>query len=188
MELTNWFATPIWTEWLDVDLNKIREHCFELQRLSPGRVLSNRGGWQSSNIVLSEHPEFFELEQKLLEAIKSMAFDVQNDLRLRLDNVWININNKNNYNEKHVHPVSAFSGVFYVCANENSGNIKFSVASSIEHYPVSLTNPKIIHNSVELAPQPGKLLLFPSWLHHEVLPSHDEETRISIAFNTQQVH
>ena len=37
-----------------------------------------------------------------------------------------------------------------------------------------------------ITPQKGKLLLFPSWLEHEVSPGLSQESRISISFNSRR--
>jgi hypothetical protein len=40
-----------------------------------------------------------------------------------------------------------------------------------------------VGGSEEIPPQAGKLLLFPPWLPHGVLPYKGERLRISLAFN-----
>ena len=41
--------------------------------------------------------------------------------------------------------------------------------------------------SLVIPPKPGRMILFPSGLHHSVQPSQDDARRYSIAFNTLPV-
>jgi hypothetical protein len=44
----------------------------------------------------------------------------------------------------------------------------------------------LIPSSVEIAPQAGLMVLFPSYLVHSVLPHRGERARLSIAFNLRR--
>jgi hypothetical protein len=39
------------------------------------------------------------------------------------------------------------------------------------------------HGTWNIRFQPGQLVLFPSWLQHEVMPFYGQDERITIAFN-----
>ena len=187
MFLEKWFSLPIWYLNLDVDLEPIKQKCLELKTESPGRLYSNRGGWQSNDFRLTDYIEFRELTQQIKSALDNACQDVHEKFKLELNNAWININKKHNSNDPHVHALSIFSGVFYVDATEQSGNIVFRHESGQEHYSVQTFNSDLLSETVNYAPVPGRLLVFPSWLRHHVNPVQDDSTRISIAFNTTQV-
>ena len=76
----------------------------------------------------------------------------------------------------HEHGRYAASGVYFVHAPEGSADLQF-------HDPRCM--PGVPSPHTPLAPQPGKLVLFPSWLRHAVGHSYIEgdEARVSIAFN-----
>ena len=42
-----------------------------------------------------------------------------------MGNMWANINPPGGYNMPHIHPNSHFSGVYYIKAPKDSGNISF---------------------------------------------------------------
>jgi uncharacterized protein (TIGR02466 family) len=95
--------------------------------------------------------------------------------------MWFNINKKNDSNSSHFHPFSVYSGVYYLKAPENCGNIIFEAPNlDLLHY----------YNSGEggiysLPPVENTLYIFPGWLKHFVQPNqNEEEDRISISFNT----
>ena len=104
-----------------------------------------------------------------------------------MNSFWININRFKDYNQYHTHPGSLFSGVYYIKSLSNSGNIEFKhpASKSIESYwneKISNINPS---NSCvwEIEPVENRLLIFPSWLEHQVLPNVTQKDRISLSFN-----
>lgn len=126
--------------------------------------------------------------QSILDYNKFVGFDPINMETTRLGVVWGNINGKYSYHEQHIHPNSFLSGVYYVNAPKGSGNINFidprNSIRSVEMEPnreQPLTDP--LRRVIEVEPQDGMLLLFPSWLGHEVQQNLTENDRVSIAFN-----
>ena len=86
---------------------------------------------------------------------------------------------------KHIHTGAAFSGVYYVRADEGSGAITFEdpafdhLMYQFKYKQDSLENVSEIH----IVPKPGELVIFPGHLPHKVEQSHQEATRIAISFN-----
>jgi len=85
----------------------------------------------------------------------------------------------------HVHPSANVSGVYYVTAPPSTlepgdaGKISFydpRPRATMTQLPFQATRHRI-------APVPGDMYLFPSWLEHSVSPFQGEGTRICIAFN-----
>ena len=105
-----------------------------------------------------------------------------------MSNLWVNINGYKDSNSIHLHPGAVFSGVFYVKANENSGNLIFhnpceDLMDIFFSDNVSEYNSK---NSTEwfFKPEENNLILFPGYLKHSVGPNlNKKEKRISISFN-----
>ena len=88
---------------------------------------------------------------------------------------------------KHHHGVDGISGVNWVRANEHAAPIKFYNPNTLLGYVEAkdLDNPYRSMSSVYM-PVKGKMLLFPSFLQHEVLPSQAGVIRTTIAFNFLQ--
>ena len=91
--------------------------------------------------------------------------------------MWFIINNKNDYNKKHTHPGSFFSGAYYVKVPEKGSRIIFEDPLKVrKHECMSLSG-------YEINVQEGMFILFPSWLEHKVPVNNDENKRIVISFN-----
>ena len=156
----------------------------ELQ--SQGVVVSNQGGWQSSDDV-NTYPEFAALVDFVDEAmieVKSFL-SVIDEWDFRVGTAWINFNGKGHFNARHVHGNALFSGVYYVRVPENSGVIKLIDPNPIRacfHTPYKETGAQNCF-SHEIEPVEGRLLIFPGYVPHEVSPNLSDEERCSIAFN-----
>lgn len=111
------------------------------------------------------------------------------------DNMWANINPRHGYNRSHTHPNSLWSGVYYVQTPADCGRILFSDPRSqasviLPQYAPGEPGPEA-WGAVCFDPVAGRLILFPSWLRHEVEPNlaqaeSPEGDRIAISFNIRQ--
>jgi uncharacterized protein (TIGR02466 family) len=160
--------------------NRIREHDPE------GIGISNRGGWQSDDDI-NERPEFASLIQFVESAMVEVKefLTVEDNITFRVATAWVNFNGKGDYNVKHVHGNSFFSGVYYVKVPENAGQIKISDPNPARvcfYPPYKEAGP---HNafSHNFDPVEGRVVIFPGYVPHEVTPTMNDEERCSIAFN-----
>lgn len=188
MRVENWFSVPIWFVDTNINLEPVKDKCFAMMNEGfENVVLSNRGGWQSKSIHLSDFQEFNELENCVNTHLADMSQQIHPDFRCRIDNSWININFKHNYNARHHHYQSALSGCIYIDVQEDSGNIRFFRGGLQSHYPFNGFNSNLFHEHVEYQALTGRLLVFPAWLEHEVTSNLSDIPRVSIAFNIQQI-
>ncbi len=113
-----------------------------------------------------------------------------------IDTLWANVSPKYAYNRAHTHPNSLWSGVYYLQVPDNAGRIFFldprtqSQAFTPRYHPEKKRD-SLGWSEVYFEPQEGRLLMFPSWLLHEVEPNMTEVTgeqgnRISLSFNIYQ--
>lgn len=162
-----------------------------MREKSTGAVKSNRGGWHSEGNI-------FDRESAAIQTLRGAFVDALGDanraigskadpdkLRLNLFG-WININNKGAFNAPHTHPGAHWSGVYYAAQpaveTGNSGMIEFIDArSDLPNWRILKAAPFRLKK--KLRPQPGELILFPSYLVHWVYPSEVDADRCSIAFN-----
>ena len=134
-------------------------------------------------------PEIAELVQRLDEHVATFAGEVDLDLgrrKLVLDSLWINVLDKGGAHSGHIHPNCVVSGTTYVAVPPGSGAIRFEdprlammMAAPPRRTRAKLEN-RLFH---EIVPTPGTVLLWESWLRHEVLANQGREPRISISFN-----
>ena len=181
-----WFPQPIWFEDVATDFAEAISFCKKLQSESDGRLLSNRNGWQSNQLDLFAHKELKNVTDIISNKIAFLVsqFDSTKFKNANINGSWVNINNKNSYNLKHLHPQTTFSGCIYLQAPEDSGNITFYRPDLIEMFPVpeGMYNPTL-YATTTYKPRNGLILVFPAWLEHDVGISNSDEDRISIAFN-----
>ena len=155
------------------------------------------GGWHSHN-ELHKSANYTDLVNLIGAATARLSLDQGYDERyaMKIGTMWSIINPPGSSNRAHVHPGCLWSGVYYIQAPENAGNIEF-----IEPRTAHLMNqPKFKPNSrrakenwtkVRFTPTPGRMLIFPSWLYHGVDPNMSKEPgrkghRIIISFNLNQ--
>jgi uncharacterized protein (TIGR02466 family) len=96
---------------------------------------------------------------------------------------WFNFYDKSNFMFSHSHPGHKVSGVYYYQTTGDDGAICFenpNPLSSTRDWPWTFQR-HLQHHAVE--PKEGRLIMFPSWLRHRVLPNNQESQRISISFN-----
>ena len=134
--------------------------------------------------VLDRHPE---IAQVLLNKWMSIAKDVLNyNCDFVLTTSWITKNYKGMSSQEHHHKNSFYSGIYYFDEyDENVGRLVFS--SPLANFPDFLVEPSDyhIHNSPAWVhvPKAKELILFPSYLNHQVLPHGSDKPRKSLAFN-----
>lgn len=162
---------------------------YNYQQKDEGRVLSNMGGWQSSKNPLEER-SFDRYKSYIKDHINEICNDTLN-AEVILDNLWININKKNDFNWNHIHPQSHLSGVFWVKCPKNSGTLVFDSPNNFSDHRIYQAMKKnystkfYMHEVSNFQPEEGSLILFPPNLRHGVTPNLSNEDRISIAFNLQ---
>ncbi len=145
--------------------------------------------YASLNDLQLRDPAFAALARWLVRQAGEFAAAAHLDLpgrRPRLDSLWVNILKPGGGHSGHIHPHSSISGTFYVDVPPSAGAIRFEdprLASFMHAPPRRADAPEAVRNFISVAPQPGMLLLWESWLRHEVLPGIARSERISVSFN-----
>lgn len=136
-------------------------------------------------------PTFSELEQAIDRHVRVFARKQKWDLRqgrLEMSSCWINIMPAGAAHSLHLHPLSVVSGTFYVRVPKGSSPLKFE-DPRLERFmaqPPRLASAKAaLQPFLQLTPKEGDVILFESWLRHEVpaLGSQFKGERISVSFN-----
>lgn len=134
-----------------------------------------------SNLKIGSILEKIQIE--IVEYCKQLGIVNQ-----KIVNSWINVNPKHAYNRKHSHCKSYISGVYYVNVSlDSNSNFIFHRSREFSDYgwnTISLSNNNELEASLSVSPKASDLILFPSFIEHEVMPNHSNELRISISFNT----
>jgi uncharacterized protein (TIGR02466 family) len=188
------FPTPIWTFVFPRagEINSsLREVILEAARTYPSQGRSNVGGWRSRNDFLHwEAPGVKELGAWIMECVRRVVETSAEPHRFRgsLSVVgWASVCRTGNYNAPHLHPESAWSGVYYV----DTGDADAEAAPSghlelLDPRPAAggvKTPGDPFGHPVQIPPQAGQMTMFPSWLVHWVHPHAGRRERIAISFN-----
>jgi len=133
-------------------------------------------------------PAFADLARILTKHAAAFATDLAFDLprKPRLDSLWVNLLKAGGHHTSHRHPNSILSGTLYVEVPAGSGNIRFEDPRSglMMAAPTRRADARDeLQPFATVTPRPGLLLLWESWLRHEVLPGTAKADRLSISFN-----
>ena len=149
--------------------------------------MMNRG------MKILEKPQMKDLRYKIQNALNYFVDDVLGIVQnFQITTSWVNKTSKSEYIDKHSHPNSIISGVYYVDTTRKCAPIIFSKPHM---YPnITFQNIQLAYSGENknqyntdyygVNPIPGDLLMFPSWLEHEVLEQGSEHDRISLAFKS----
>jgi uncharacterized protein (TIGR02466 family) len=106
--------------------------------------------------------------------------------RLKLEDLWVNVLKAGGGHSGHIHPHSVLSGVVYVAMPPGASALKLEdprLPLMMAAPPRLASAPEADRSFVYLQPQAGAVLMWESWLRHEVPPSAAKGERISISFN-----
>ncbi|HRD75497.1 MAG TPA: TIGR02466 family protein [Hyphomicrobiaceae bacterium] len=106
--------------------------------------------------------------------------------RLVLNSLWVNILEPGGYHTAHIHPGSVISGTVYIRVPEGAGAIRFEDPRLAMMMAAPMRRERASEKRrtfVEVAPKPGTILLWESWLRHEVPENRARSRRVSLSFN-----
>jgi uncharacterized protein (TIGR02466 family) len=185
-EVQELFPTPLWV----VDLASTDAAGFnarlkaEIENIiSPRPKVPSGCNWQTPQ-DLHTRPAFADFT-KLVEIVaKSVAQYLQvEQFPLMITGCWANINPPGAYHPTHNHPNNYLSGVYYVAVPDTGSHLVFQDPRPVLIMPRTATIGRVTANACIAQPQPGRMVIFPSWLRHHVPSNEGTTERVSIAFN-----
>ena len=183
------FPSEIYEFKLNVNNEELAQHILLLEKETDTINLSNVGGWQSDDeFIQSQQAE--EVKEEIANAVVGVcnSLPYKKSVKVIMDNGWANVNRYKDYNNTHEHPHCIWSCVYYVQANDDTGNLTFldpkvkRTMYNDEIYLEQLSNPASAF-TYQCIPQTGKLIVFPSYLSHRVEPNPTAHPTISISCN-----
>ena len=171
-------------------LNKyLEDHIMRWSQNDKGVSKTNAGGWHSTT-DMNKKEEYNPLTKELFNMQEEIFQREKLSMKHVLGNMWANINYPKCYNRPHIHPNSLFSGVYWIKAPKNSGNLMVydprpGVQMTMPNRKEGKLSPEF-WREVHYEPKAGRCVMFPSWLWHEVKPNKSNDTRISVSFNFLQ--
>jgi uncharacterized protein (TIGR02466 family) len=174
---------------LKKEILQIREMDFNGQIWSQKNYASGFTSYASMDQLHLSSPNFAELEKliskKIAKFIKVLEWNISIKA-LKMNTCWVNIMPFGSHHSLHLHPHSVVSGTYYVDVPRGSSPLKFEDPrlSKMMLAPSRKANCLARNqNFVELPAASRDLILFESWLRHEVPAQSAAQERISVSFN-----
>ncbi|MNK08076.1 hypothetical protein D3C87_260020 [compost metagenome] len=151
-----------------------------------------KGGYTSYGSIAQMHQvssTFGDLQRDIDKHVRKFVKHLEMDINpkeLKMTSCWVNIMPSDVNHSMHLHPLSVISGTYYVQTPKNCSALKFEDPrlNSFMASPPRKSNAKVANQHFHsLAPQEGHVVLFESWLRHEVPRNESNKERISISFN-----
>lgn len=145
--------------------------------------------YASANQMHKVSPTFAELElhirKHVAKYISSLKLNIKPS-QLSMTTCWVNIMGPNSAHSMHIHPQSVISGTYYVQMPKNCSAIKFEDPRYLQFMarpPVHINADKKYQTHISIPAKSGEMVLFESWIKHEVPINTTQNQRISISFN-----
>jgi len=199
--LRSWFPTFIYCEPLqkagsDRLSSELAEECRRLRSYdAAGRKWSEKnypGGYTSyasMNQLQRFSSTFASLEKRLARHVRAFSRALDMDLRghrLSMTDCWANIMPPSAGHSLHLHPLAVLSGSYYPAVPPGCPGLKFE-DPRLERFmaaPPKLPNARRENRThITYPAKAGHVILFESWLRHEVPANRVDGERISISFN-----
>ena len=188
------FSTPLFRFRVPDAVTLNKELLAEGKRLrteSEGVEKSNHGGWHSAgNLFDQKTPCIQTLKEAAETAVLAATSQINTNAdpksyRLKMF-AWMNSNPPGGMNTPHTHPGAHWSGVYYVSQPDveigKSGKIEFlNPRTDLPNWRI--LNAPAFSAKKSIRPEPGEMILFPSYLVHWVYPNETNEDRVTVAFN-----
>jgi uncharacterized protein (TIGR02466 family) len=180
----------------DALIEDLEASCLQLaEDDKAGRGWAKEHGYQgytsyaSLNDLPIRDPAFADLKRLLDKHVATFADACGFDLggkKLKLDSLWANVLYGGGGHGGHIHPHSVVSGTVYVALPPGSRGLRLEDP----RLPMLMAAPprradvdEALRSFVEVVPEPGTVLLWESWLRHEVPAGSGKGKRISVSFN-----
>lgn len=179
-----------------IDLKSLTHECYQIKNYDvEGQKWSAKnypGGYTSYSSMDQLHQfssTFMDLKKIIDKHVMKYADHLEMDLsqgELKISTIWLNIMPPQVTHAMHIHPLSTISGTFYVQTPPNASCLKFEdprMSSHMASPPRKLNARQDNQRFYKFEPDAGTLVLFESWIRHEVPPNPAKKDRVSISFN-----
>jgi uncharacterized protein (TIGR02466 family) len=150
------------------------------------------GGYTSYSSLCRMHrmsSTFEALERKLTRHVRAFADSLELDLEgreLAMTDCWINIMPRHVVHGLHLHPLATISGTYYVQTPRGCPGLKLEdprLDRFMAAPPRRADCQPASRPWITLPAEAGQVVLFESWLRHEVPPNPKPAERVSVSFN-----
>ncbi len=171
------------------ETRQIREHDANGRKWSARRYPGGYTSYGSLCHLQKMSSTFALLEQKLRRHVHACVKSLELDMAgrsLAMTDCWVNVMTRNVVHGLHLHPLATISGTYYVQTPRGCSGLKLEdprLDRSMAAPPRRATARPENQTWITIPAQAGHLVLFESWLRHEVPPNPAAGERVSISFN-----
>lgn len=136
----------------------------------------------NGEITFFYHKPLFDWVNECLKLVTDKYFFYGN---LQICDSWVVKTKLGQISPKHFHTCSVFSGLFYVTEHDSSETVFYGEDPVHKHFSPYYGETVKQNNVTYISkPKPGKLLVWPSYLEHQVNMHREKTIRYTVAFNT----
>ena len=201
MPIKPWFPTFIYdaplvarggaalTRGLLEDCHKIRAHDRAGQRWCEKNYPAGYTSYGTMTNLHKTFSTFIELETKIRRHVYRYARHLEMNLqsgKLEMTDCWVNVMSRHAVHPLHLHPLAVVSGTYYVATPRGCSRIRFEDPRLDKLMGAPPKRPDCRaenRQQVSYEVAAGRVILFESWLRHEVASNPTRGERVSISFN-----
>ena len=147
------------------------------------------------NISTTFHKENLIVEHRLESLSQFVVQSVcdfcdllfKKQIKIFMDSSWVNYQGLHQFQERHNHIPSLISGVYYLKADGDEGDLRIFKPSDAM-YESDFAGGAYANAPVSYKPTEGRIIIFPGWVPHGVMYNKTDKTRISVTFNFKEAY
>lgn len=175
------------------EIQKISEVDDAGQKWSAKNYTDGYTSYASMNELHRFSTSFEDLQKLLDKEVQAFAKMLDMNLgrgKLKLTHMWVNVMPPSVIHTMHIHPLSVISGTYYVQTPVGCSALKFEDPRLVNFMSSPPRKDKAHADNqrfISIEPKAGQVILFESWMRHEVPANKTKQERISISFNYEWV-
>lgn len=174
------FPTPVLFSQYPQDFSEEEQRFFK--NVEWTRNISNS---KSKDTYILHRPELSVIKttiESLLNSYIQEILEPRNEVTAYVTQSWLNKTEQGQSHHMHNHPNSFLSGVLYLSTNKDTITFTQQDRKLFALVPKCTTN--LNAENCSFSPAMKDIIIFPSYLHHQIEPKRTEGTRLSLAFNS----
>ena len=181
------YSTELFIERLpEINTKYLKNILLEKESEEKSEKMSNIGGWQGKGVLQFDRrfSSLIMVIGEYFETVIKKELNYRSDIVFQIQNMWGNVNRQGDINSLHVHPGADWSFCVYINTADSCGDIiiqdpRIRKDVICDHWAKKDDTPY----QVSVEPAEGMLIVFPSYMMHEVESNKSTEPRISISGN-----
>lgn len=123
-------------------------------------------------------------------------------MQIRIPSLWCQFSNQGVHHDIHTHGNCSWSGVYYLDVDPDPQRTTHTTLATLNGVTrfygpyfnrlggahADFGNAYLQQPHIDIAPEAGKLIVFPSWLAHQAMPYIGEKDRVILSFNASIDH